>query len=280
VIPRKPIDAGPSERYWRARANRRVRKARMTQRILRISLVLAVNALFVGAIGFMALRAADRIRESGTFAVSVIEIHGVERASESGIRDALAEVSGRDLLELDLAQAEAAVRRDPWVREVSIRRVLPRTLRVTVEERTPSALARIRGESYIVDRTGYVVGRAGDGLDGRLPVLTGLGTLEGRDLADELRRGVGLVGRLTSAAPAFVDAVSELDLSRDDRVVARMRGGGTDLMLDPERIERNVREYLAIGGGIEGAVGPLNYVDLRWRDRIAVMPAVAVPEDR
>jgi cell division protein FtsQ len=280
VIPRKPIEAGPSERYWRARANRRVRKARMTQRLLRISLVVAVNALFFGAIGFMALRAADRVRESGAFAVREIEIHGVRRASEAGIRAALADVIGRDLLELKLEQVEKAVRRDPWVREASIRRVLPRTLRITVEERSPAALARIRGETWIVDRTGYVVGRAGDGFAEHLPTLTGLGTLAGRELADGLRRGVELIERLNAAAPRFIEAVAELDLSSDDRVLARTREPGPALVLDPERIERNLQEYLAIGGGIENAVGPLHYVDLRWKDRIAVMPAMAVPEDR
>ena len=78
--------------------------------------------------------------------------------------------------------------------------------------------------------------------------------------------------------PSF-DVVSELDLSREDRVTARTVEHGPRLLLDPLRIERNVLRYLALRSVIENRVGPTDYVDLRWRDRIAVMPAIGSGED-
>jgi len=280
VTPRKPILAEPQERYWRARANRRVRKARLTRNVLRWSLVIAVNVVFLGGLAFLGLRAAERLRTSDEFAVRAIEIQGVERASEREMRDGLAFALEQNLLDLDLARVDETVRRDPWVAEASVRRVLPRTLRVRITERKPAALARIHGETYVVDETGFVVGKQDGALEERIPTLTGLDEREGLELAAALRRGVALVRRLESVAGPFADVVSELDLSSEDRVVARTTRGGPSLVLDPERIERNVLRYLALGSGIEKTVGPLNYVDLRWRDRIAVMPAVRVPEKR
>ena len=46
-------------------------------------------------------------------------------------------------------------------------------------------------------------------------------------------------------------------------------------LLDPERVDRNLNHYLELRREIARRTGPsLQYVDLRWQDRIAVMPAV------
>ena len=51
-------------------------------------------------------------------------------------------------------------------------------------------------------------------------------------------------------------------------------------MLDPRRIERNVEQYIKLRREIEHRAGTLDYVDLRWRDRIAVRPAAKKGEGR
>ena len=88
-----------------------------------------------------------------------------------------------------------------------------------------------------------------------------------------------MIGRLRLYAMPFVETVSELDLSREDRILARTVDPGPRLLLDPPRVERNVLRYLALRSTIEGRIGPADYVDLRWRDRIAVMPAFRTGED-
>ena len=49
------------------------------------------------------------------------------------------------------------------------------------------------------------------------------------------------------------------------------------LLLDPQRIERNVRDYLLLSEEIEHRSGALDYVDLRWANRISVMPIFSDP---
>lgn len=276
----RPTVAAPDQRYWRARANRRVRKARLTRILLRWSVILLINIAFVGAVGFTGLRAARGLARSGEFALERIEWEGLERASLEIARAGLQPWMGSNLLELDLARVEAIVRLNPWVQSASVRRILPRTLRITVKERTPAALAVIRGRAHVVDATGHVIGPAGADLAENLPVLTGLDGLEREELIERLRAGVRQLQRLDNSAGPFVAAISELDLSGPDRVVVRTVDHGPVLLLDPERVERNLARYLALREMIEQRVGPVEYVDLRWRDRIAVMPAMATGEGR
>jgi cell division septal protein FtsQ len=280
VTTRQPILAQPDQRYWRAKANRRVRKARFTRRLLRWAVIVLVNALFVGALGYVGLRVARQLAHSGEFALEHVELEGLDRASEATIRAGLRPLAGQNLFELDLARVEQAVRADPWVLHASVRRVLPRTLRITVTERTPAALAVIRGRAHLVDVTGHVIGPAGAELADNLPVLTGLEGLEKKELIEALRSGVRQLDRLDRSAGAFTAAISELDLSDPDRPVVRTIEPGPRLLLDPSRVERNVTRYLALRAMIERRVGPIEYVDLRWRDRIAVMPAMESGEGR
>jgi hypothetical protein len=64
-----------------------------------------------------------------------------------------------------------------------------------------------------------------------------------------------------------------MDLSRADRIVIRTVDPGPEILLDPVRVERNLNRYLELRREIARRADRLEYVDLRWRDRIAVKPA-------
>jgi cell division protein FtsQ len=179
---------------------------------------------------------------------------------------------GQNLLELNLNEIAAISSRDPWVRGSSAKRVLPDTLRIQLNERRPAALALIGGVAHLVDGTGYVIGDTGPGRSDDLPVLTGLSRSSDGELAAGLRRGVRAVQRLKRSAPIFLAGISEVDLSRKDRLTIRTVIPGPDLLLDPGNVDRNVTRYLELSEVIRGRFGDATYLDLRWRGGIAVGP--------
>jgi cell division protein FtsQ len=271
------LPADPAQRYWRWRANRRVRKARLTRVALRLTGLVAVHlavaamALFGGIRVFIGLTGADEFR------VKHLEIEGLRRASEPALRARLSSWVGRNLFELDLAGAAAAATADPWIRSASAKRILPGTLRVAVVERGPCAVALIGGVAHVVDDTGHVIRPSGPALADDLPVLRGLAGRDEQALVAALRRGVAVVRELETAAADWLPEISELDLSMRDRVAVRTVDPGPIILLDPQRIERNVAEYLELRREIVRLAGPLATVDLRWRDRISVRPATPIP---
>ncbi len=268
-------------RYWRRRANRQVRKARRLRTLLRGSGMFAANVAIVAFLAFSGFRAARHLIATPEFALRTIQVEGTHHTSPEAIRARLAPLVGQNLLELRLETVAARVESDPWVREASVKRVLPHALRIQVVERTPAALAVIRGLAHVVDSLGFVIGPAGPGLSYDVPVITGLDRLSGEDLREALRTGVRVVARLRETLPSWEATLSEIDLGSPDRVAIVTREPGPTILLDRERVERNVEDYLALRAEIEKRVGAVQTVDLRWSHRISVIPAAAtsLPEN-
>jgi cell division protein FtsQ len=275
---RTPSGNEPHLRYWRSRANRRVRKARLARSLLQWSTIVLLNLLLAAVLLFAGLKAVKHLSGSGEFAVERIELQGVHRASAESIQAVLQPWVGRSLLEMDLADIDDQLRQDPWVLNTLVHRVLPTTLRITVTERSPAALAVIGSRVHLVDQTGFVIGAAGNGISDDLPVLTGLEGLEGEELVAALGRGTELLGRLRRTATEFTEGISEINLSSNAKIAVRTVDRGPRILLDPDLIERNVLSYLEMRPQIERGAGLMKYVDLRWSDRISVMPAVRTPQ--
>ena len=263
----------PDRRYWRRRVNRHVRKARRTRTLVRWAGILAAN-LAVGAV--LVVSGAGVVRHfmvSRELAVRDVFVEGTVRTTPAAVRAALKPFVGRNLLEVSLDEVASAATRDPWVKEATVKRILPGTLRVKVVERVPGALAILRSDVYVVDDGGFVMGPVGPDLPFDLPILTGLDGYEGKALEGALAAGVALLGRLSATHPVWYAGISELDLSRPDRVVVTRVDGGPRLLLDARDVDRNLDDYLALRGLIARKVGDASTVDLRWNRRISILPA-------
>lgn len=276
---RKPRISASSEspqRYWRRRANRRVRKARLTRAMREWGPVLTIHVFLLVALAFGGMRLYNGVLASDALSLGHVAIVGTDRSSESEIQERLASFKGENLLDLDLKEIARAVQLDPWVARVSAKRMLPDTLRITVHEREASAIAMIGGLAHVVDTAGFVIGplQAGQHLD--VPILTGLEDFrEDEALIRALRRGARALGRLREETGPWVEELSEMDLSRDDRLTVWLMDGGPPLRLHPNRVALNVPEWIALRDDIADRISDAEWIDLRWRDRISVMPRTA-----
>jgi cell division protein FtsQ len=252
--------------------NREVRKIRRTRWLLRWTGKIAAN-LAVGSVAVYSVwQGMLLLTTTPGLALTDITVEGAARTSPAAVRSLLAPCVGRNLLALDLEEAAARAAADPCVRQAEVKRIFPHSLKVAVVERTPAALAVIRGLVQVVDEYGYVMGPAGAGFSLDRPVLTGLDRLEGDALRDTLALGAKAIARLTAASPSWEREVSELDLSQPDRIEVVPRKQGPRILLDAEHVERNLNDYLALRPEIERRLGPATSVDLRWSRRISVLP--------
>lgn len=269
---------GPDRRYWRRVGNRRVRKARLRRMLLRLCGLVAVQLAIGSVLAFGGLTAARRLAQRPEFTLRQLEFEGARKASPQALRASLVPLMGRSMVDLDLEEAAGRIASNSWVLEASLKRIVPDTLRVRVVERTPAALAAIRGAVHVVDTHGFVLGPLGPGLAYDHPVLVGLDALDGDALAAQITAGTEALARLRRAHPGFETEISEIDLSRPDRLIARLRKPGPPVFLDRTLPERNVSDFAALRGEIEDRTGPVEYFDLRWRGRITVRPALAPPD--
>jgi cell division protein FtsQ len=263
----------PDRRYWRRRVNRHVRKARLVRTLLRWAGIVAANVAIGAVLVASFASVARHFATSDELAVRQIEVEGTSRTTPEAVRRVLAPFLGRNVVELSLEEVAKGATLDPWVKDALVKRILPHTLRVSVTERTPGALALLRGLVYVVDDGGFVMGPAGPELPFDLPLLVGLDGYAGKDREAALARGVALLLQLHGSFPAWTRGISEVDLSQSDRVVVTRLEGGPQIVLDPERIDRNLGAYLALQTTIAREVGDTVRVDLRWSQRISLLPA-------
>lgn len=267
-------DPAASLRYLRRDPGGRVRRHRGGPR----RAVLFAAVFFLAGVGAGTWYAARHyLLSSPRFRLRRIAFTPTRHAPQDELRRTLSPWVGRNLFRLDLSRLERAIEERRWVRRAVVKRVLPDGLHCAVEERVPRALGLIDGRVWLLDGDGARIDPHGE--DGTrsysFPVFLGL---DGRNEArarEQARRGVALLDYLRSERPALLEEISEVDLSRDDRVELRLEGGGPAVRLHPEEFGANLDRYLAMREFLTTGFGDGAYVDLRFRDRIAFRPLLA-----
>jgi cell division protein FtsQ len=110
------------------------------------------------------------VRQNDYFLARTIEIMGQKTLSRQDILYYLAIPPGATLFELDLARMGSRLERHPLIERVTVRRQLPDTLHVVVQERVPSLVVVSGGQRLVVDREGVVLRPVAE-QDGELPQL-------------------------------------------------------------------------------------------------------------
>jgi len=252
----------------RGGATKRARRPGLLRRLAGLCLQLALLGLaaWAGWAVWRALTAGD------TFLLQRVRVEGAERADAGRIEARLAPALGRNLLTLDLDEIRRAAEAGPWVRSVVLKRRLPDTLVVEIQERTVAAGAWIEGARYLVDEEGLVIAEVGAGPSPRGPWLVGVDGVVAPARPGRLRAGVTALRAIRHHRPGFLEEVAEVDLGDPRRIVLRLREG-SELWLPMERQPQNLERFFRLRAQIEALVGPVAYADLRWEDQIAVMPS-------
>ncbi len=110
------------------------------------------------------------VRRTDYFSVRTIEITGHVTLSRQDMMYYLAIPPDATLFELDLARMGLRLERHPLIEQVTVRRQLPDTLHVAVQERVPRLVVMSGDQRVVVDREGVVLRSVAE-QDGDLPQL-------------------------------------------------------------------------------------------------------------
>lgn len=223
-----------------------------------------------------AYRVALLVLNAETLQVTRITVSGNVRLSKGEVTALMDGLHGQNMVTADLEAWRRRLMTSPWVGAAVIRRVLPGTIAISISERQPMGIARIGRSLFLVDQRGTVIDEFGPNyaeLD--LPIVDGLAgpPRDGTPLIDEAR--AALASRLIAsleARPDLAKRVSQIDVSdvrdaavvlEDDPALLRL---GDDLFLE------RLQSYLDLAPALKERVDDIDYVDLRFDDRIYVRP--------
>lgn len=181
--------------------------------LFRAGLVLAAACV----LALSAVAAYQAVAASGWFTLRRVDLQGTVNVPREELMRRLNAHLSASLWTLDLAAIRAEMERQPGVLKAEVVRVLPDTLRVTIEERKPVApVRRESGEVVWVDQEGVTLGeRAHVKMDRVPPVVSGLEENHNPVAAENNRRRMDVYQRLLAElgqSPSLLDEVDEVNL--------------------------------------------------------------------
>jgi cell division protein FtsQ len=106
--------------------------------------------------------------------VKTIEIRGNKYVSPETVKKACAINKPTNIFSVPVADIQSSISKNPWIKTVSVNRILPSTIRVDIVERAPIALISSAGRFFMVDEDRLIIASRAysDGMD--LPVIADL----------------------------------------------------------------------------------------------------------
>lgn len=156
-----------------------------------LTLLVIAAVIAGGGLGYRWLTGSER------FAVAAVEVRGTHAVAVTEVERAVAPAYGQNVFRVSLGAIERRLRAQPWIASASVRRDLPDTLVVEVEERHAAAVAEMGG-LYLVDEHGVAFKRA----DVARGEATGLLVVTGIDRAEYRRSPAEAAARIRAALDA------------------------------------------------------------------------------
>ena len=208
--------------------------------------------------------------------VGRIVVTGNVRLSSAEVQALAHGLYGRSILTADLDACRRRLLESPWVADAALRRVLPSTIEVRVVERQPIGISRLGNQLYLIDRSGTVIDEFGPRYrEFDLPIVDGLVRTpkRGKPAIDAER--AELAARVidsVSTRKAIARRLSQIDVSDLHDVVVLLEGDSALLHLGEERFVERLQSYLEVASALRDRVSDIDYVDLRFDDRVYVKP--------
>ena len=265
-----------------APADRRFRRAHLKpsrrRRHWRSLVTPAVKSGLVGLlIIYGAYRASNVVAHARVLQIDRIVVRGNERLSKGEVLALLSGLRGESLMWTDLDAWRRRLLASPWVRDAALRRSLPSTVEVVVLERQSIGIGRLAGEMYLVDDRGVVIDQYGPQYaDLDLPIIDGLSAPPGEGMTDERR--ADLAARVIAAfraKPDIARRLSQVDVSDVHNASVILTGDPAVIELGDDRFLQRIQSYLELAPTLRERVPDIEYVDLRFDERIYVRPASA-----
>jgi cell division septal protein FtsQ len=275
-----PPDRGA---YLRRKSSQKLRKRQLASRkimgILKPAgrIALAVAAIAAVVAGYW------NVSSSARFELRMVTCEGCVYVEPAHIEEIIRRECPRNILQIDLARLCERLEKERWIRKVEIRRVLPGSLIIYVEERRPAVIAELNGELILTDPEGMLLDRYADRY-GRMdvPVFSGLlGDNLGdyrhyqEENASRIALGLSVLAELSSGAPDVARQISEIDLSDTGNVRVMMVDDTAEIFLgDRDFLKRfqvfmaNMPQYQEL----KAEYSEIASVDLRYDGKIIYRP--------
>ena len=264
------VGTATDRRFRRAHVKPSRRRSSLVRRVWLVGRAIGVAGLASVAVW----RGATFVAGAPMLQVSHIMVHGLARLSNGEALALVDGLRGQNILTVKLDPWRDTLLSSPWVEDATIRRVLPSTLDIVVRERTPMGIGRFGKGLYLVDEHGVLIDAYGPNYaDIDLPIIDGLDTTPRDDAATVDPSRAALATRVIASLatrPDLATRVSQIDVTDVHNVAALVDGDTALLRLGESGFVERLQQYVDLAPGLRDRVPGIDYVDLRFEDRVYV----------
>ncbi len=186
---------------------------------------------------------------------------------------ALLPLLGSNLLLLSLDDADLRLAGHPWLAEARLRKQLPDTLVVEIEERRPVAVAWTARGPVFVDEDGQTIAEVQPGEEEGFLVIR----CDEVDPASS-RNALAAARALTRARPQWGLSLQEVEVLGYEDFRLHTSVLPFPLIVRPETVEKGVEHLVRVLSGLEERLGVPAAADLRYPHRIVLERAAGSPQ--
>ncbi|HJO39895.1 MAG: FtsQ-type POTRA domain-containing protein [Vicinamibacterales bacterium] len=263
----------PADKRFRRSHVKPLKRRRTTRAgLLRVGRTVVVFLL----VAYALYRATDLVLNASALAIDRIEVRGHTRLSTGEVLALVDDLRGENILTARLETWRDRLITSPWVKNASLRKVMPSTIDIVVTERLPIAFGRVDEQLYLVDARGAVIDEYGPQYaDFDLPIIDGLieRVETGPSVIDPVRARLALrFMEDLESRPDLARRVSQFDVADASDVVVLLDGDGALLRLGNVGFSDRIHAYLEMAEALRERVPEIDYVDLRFGERVYVRP--------
>ena len=242
---------------------------------------VAFAAVLVAIVLFVGYRVTTLILTAEALTVTRVTVSGNTRLSRAEVVSLLEGLSGRNMLLVSLEEWRQRVLASPWVEDAAIRRVLPGTVDVVIAERQPKGIGRVGEALYLLDQHGRIIDEFGPShAEFDLPLIDGLAAAPRAGMGETSEPPVdqaraALAMRLLASLqgrPDLAGRVSQIDVADAHDAAVILKGDTALIRLGEDQFAERLQSYLDLAPALREKVPHIDYVDLRFGERVYVRP--------
>jgi cell division protein FtsQ len=254
-------------RAGRKKTSSRQNRKRGIRPLRIIILVAFVSALSAG--GYAVL-------ESGLFKLERVVFYGNKYTSQEELMKLMGVKGDDNLLGISLGRLAGRLSGSPWLKAASLRKEYPGRLLVMVQEKEPAALLRSGKDLFLIDGEGNVLEKLKEESVPFLPVIVD----EGNRDRDALTEAVSLAQAIKRSGLTADNGNVEIDGMEKGPENLAMKVDGLLVRMGKGQYEKKLVRFFELSEEIKRRWETLEYIDLRFADRVVVKPLAEKVNER
>ena len=236
------------------------RKIKLKSRHFMISF-LFIGGLFIGVQKtYLFMISWDKLN------VASVEVHCTREVIKKDIERYLHGKNLGNLLLLDIGTLKESLLSHPWIKDVHMRKTFPSTVNIIVRERIPAALMMCEA-LYLIDKENVKLQKVDPKHPGPYPLF-----IDDTHFEYDAQAKLDLAWEcLESLTQSKKIEVAVIDLSEYDNAQVKLKNSSMWIIFGNDHFKEKMDFFLARQAVLH-QYGSLEYVDLRFKDRLYIRP--------